>query len=213
MREKSGPFMILAILVVLLCGCSKQTHPVPGYPLEASAVESALKDAGLPWTIAEEKNWREDQASFILHDENGRFIATVSSIGNREERFLQISFNPPAHDQYGLSISFPEEECEGAIVFGTILFGGFESQNQVYKDFRDNYDAKKIVYELGEPPEGVTFPYKEKTEWNSGYNGIHYNIALGRPALDSPQSYLSYLSFSNSDKYPLPVSGTEGAVE
>lgn len=212
MKTKRCCFFIYTILLILCCGCGKQQLPIPRYPLDTAVIEAALEVAELSWTVEEQKSWREEEAVHGLYDEKGRLIASISSIGEGGKRNLLIGFIPPGNDQYGFTISAPEEKCEKIIEFGTVLCGGFTNKKQVYDDFKTNYDsdAYKTIRRAGTPREGVTNSYEEITEWINDIGGMQYMVKMGQPDMNVSQRYLIFIVFSNSGGYPFTIDDAEG---
>ena len=151
MKRFFGWWMAVCVVLAGCCGCGRQGLPVPEFPLEADVVEAALERAGLPWTIAAEESWAEGHTVHTLHDPEGRMVAIVSSTGEPQGRMLRLSFLPSENDPYGVSVSLPAQDWEKAVILGTILYGGFAEEREVYTAFLATRNDKSAAVQRGEP--------------------------------------------------------------
>jgi hypothetical protein len=194
-------FLIL-VLIIALCsfyGCQKKTLTMPEYPLDSTTIEKALKGAELSWTIIGEEDspfvgeTLEGQTVHALN-KNGKIVAAISSAIKDEERFLHIGFSSYHNNEYSL----PEEEWEKAIVFATLLYGGFDNTHQVYNEFTKEYDKKNTVKEPRERIVGGTLGFEEMSKWEKEIHGVNCVVILNKPYRSMPQEYL-YLIRITSD--------------
>lgn len=183
---------VFIIGLSVLCGCAAQTLPVPSYPLDAATVTAALEDAGLPWIIAKEESWLEDHTVYTLHDQNGKMVAAVSSAMRNEQRLLYITFMP--YDGK-ITRTMPEDEWENAIVFATILYGGFKNAHQVYDHFTNDYDTKNTVKAKSERTKDDIMGYEEVSRWADEINDVDCFVGIGQPYLNMPEKHLIRIEF------------------
>lgn len=185
-------FFIISLSVVY--GCEKQVLPMPVYPLDAATVTEALKEAELSWMITEEEPWPEGQIVYTLHDEDDKLVAFILSGILNERRLLDVSFMPYS-DNPTITQFMPEEEWEKAIIFATLLYGGFESKHQVYDCFTNDHGEKNTVT----VPREKIVGNGEVSTWQSEINGIYCLVRIECPYVSMPQRYLNTIRFDNTD--------------
>jgi len=187
---------LVPMLIIGLCsfwGCEKQTLIMPKYPLDSTTIDKALQEAELSWTIiAEEDSAFAGQTIYTLN-KNGEVVASISSAIKGGERYLHISFSSYHNNEYSL----PEEEWEKAIVFATLLYGGFDNTHQVYNQFTNDYDIKNTVKEPREKIMGGSLGYEEMSKWENEINGINCQVILNKPYLSMPQEYLGSIRITS----------------
>lgn len=190
--------LVLIIALGLFFGCEKQTLTMPEYPLNSTTIDKALKGAGLSWTIIGSEHspfvgqTLEGQTVYTLN-KNGKIVATISSSIKDGERFLHIGFSSYHNNEYSL----PEEEWEKAIVFATLLYGGFDSTHQVYNQFTKEYGKKNTVKEPRERIMGGTLGHEEMSKWETEINGINCKVILNKPYRSMPQEYLGLIRITS----------------
>lgn len=187
--------LIFTTSLCILCGCKVNAMPVPEYPLDTDTIDKELKIWGLTCTIeADELSMIEGERSlYNINDaESGKFVFGVLSGQKDEERVLFISFLPFYSDE-----AVPSQECEMAIAFATRLFGGFESEHQVYDKFIQDYDTVNTKKEQFETSIKSTQPKREgESYWESDIGNITCRIVLEQPKLSEPQEYLNTIIFA-----------------
>lgn len=193
----------LFILIVSLCaiyGCEKQSLPMPDYPLDATTITVALKEAELSWSITEEETWSEGRTVYTINDKDGNLVVFLLSGTQNKRRLLDVSFMPYS-DNPSITRSIPEEEWEKAIVFATLLYGGFEGKHQVYDSFINDYDTEDIVASQQEKIERhkKTMDNGEVHIWESKINDIYCIVRIEQPNINLPQKYLNTIRFDNTD--------------
>jgi len=163
------------LAVVLLCslaGCQKSGLPQPDFPLEEDVVMTVLEQTGLPGIISESETFSsvEGHISYTLRDptktygdtENKVVTAGISSANTNGERFLGMIFLSAPDEPAALPFAW--EDWKQQIVFTTLLFGGFEDEEEVYRAFSDK-----------EPPDD-----EERFEWDAqlpgGYCRVSYSF-------------------------------------
>lgn len=175
--------VISMVSLVSLCACKRQTMTSPEYPLTVEAVEEALQEQGLSYTLQEDEQVREinpDQSLIVLYgDEKNKFAIGISSGRKDEERVLFLSF-----PDSGYTNAITLEECEDVIGLAARLYGGFEDHNQVYDSFIRNYDVENGGQEL------VSY-------WNYDIHGVECQIRTERSEPDSPGVYVRTIIITN----------------
>lgn len=179
-------------------GCEKQTLAMPEYPLDATIIDNALKEAELSWTITSEEDspfegkTREGQTVYALN-KDGKDIVAISSAIKGEEKFLQVGFSSYYNNEYSL----PKEEWEKAIVFAALLYGGFDNKHQVYNEFTNDYDTKNTVREPRERIMGGSLGHEEMSKWQTEINGVNCQVVLNKPYRSMPQEYLGSIRITS----------------
>ncbi len=193
-------FLVLVLIIGFgaFWGLKKQTLTIPEYPLDSTTIDKALKEADLSWTIIAEEDSSfvgetfEGQTVYTLN-KNGEVVAAISSAIKSGERYLHISFSSYHNNEYSL----PEEEWEKAIVFATLLYGGFDNSHQVYNEFTNDYDMKNTVKEPRKRIMGESLGYEEMSKWENEINGVNCQVVLNRPYLSMPQKYLGLIRITS----------------
>lgn len=184
----------------VLCGCAakEETLPVPAFPLEQESVTAALADAGLSWSIGEEQSWAENQKVYDLNDEEGRKIAILITIGEDSSRAMSLTFLSEMEDS-SLIASLPQEDIEKAFILSAVVYGGFESREEVYEAYEAHYSEEAVVKE--QDSAGMAVPlYEEITDWQGEVNGISCYVSMGRREADSEQE-LRQIWLYNDEAY------------
>ena len=149
-------FVFLAVGVLgLLCFVSifkKDVLPQPTFPLDEEVIIGALEKSGLPGILSESEttSLAEGRRMHIVRspmitysdtisieeasvDPSTRLlIAGISSATIEGERVLITVF-----DQIDVADQMSWEDWKQQIVFATLLYGGFEDEEQVYQAFAD----------------------------------------------------------------------------
>lgn len=166
MKKLLASVFILTILVSLLCGCKKETLSVPSYPLDADTVEAAVKEVGLDnWILTDEDSQSTDVGEYTQYsfrDSENRLICSVSNIINEYGRRLNFTFAPPSSEEHTLQIAIPQEDHEKVIRLAVILFGDFESEDQLYKNYKKTQDKNTTTISTNNEP------YDEEKHANLG---------------------------------------------
>lgn len=192
MRKSSLCHVAFWIVIITLSGCVKHRLSVPVYPLDATAVQTALETAQLSWTIEGEQSWTDGQKAYTLHDEDGKIISNISSADDSGERRLMMGFMPSHYDGYDKMRSLSGEEWEAAIIFGTALYGGVEHERVVFNEFSNSYSADAVEAWSVEPSTDGTFSYDKLSEWTYVWEDITCRIRIGQMKEEaSPPELLS----------------------
>ncbi|MDO4275989.1 MAG: hypothetical protein Q4D16_20155 [Eubacteriales bacterium] len=164
-RPSVGDYCKQLILVFLsvgmlgmLCfvsGCKKDVLPQPTFPLDEEVVNAALEKSGLPGILSESEtaSWAEGQMVHAVRSLTITYSDTISAeeananpitrlliasiVSNSSEitegkRMLFIRFG-----QIDVPDQMTWEDWKQQIVFATLLYGGFEDEEQVYQAFAD----------------------------------------------------------------------------
>ena len=142
MKRLISTFLAVGLLCAL-AGCQKSRLPQPDFPLEEDVITAALQQTGLPGVISESETYSsvEGHIAYTLRDpeetygdtENKVLIAGVSSAITEGECFLSVNF--PSNPYEPVTIPFSWEDHKQQLVFATLLFGGFEDEEEVYRAF------------------------------------------------------------------------------
>lgn len=132
--------------ILVLTGCSANTERLaePTFPLAQSDIQAVLDELSLPWIIIQEGTrhsfYDQEATMFSLRDiekklneesENTILYAGISSGIERGSRELDVSL---AAGSFGLAEKpFAWEDWKQEIILATILYGGFESREEVYR--------------------------------------------------------------------------------
>lgn len=147
-------FVVLAVGVFgMICFVSiykKDVLPQPTFPLDEEVINVALEKSGLPGMLSESEttSWADGQRMHIVRSPTITYsdtisteeasvnpsarllIAGITSVTIEGERVLIAVF-----DQIDVSDQMSWEDWKQQIVFATLLYGGFEDEEQVYQAF------------------------------------------------------------------------------
>lgn len=152
MRRLIRIFLTVGVLGLLcsIAACKKDVLPQPKFPLEAAAITATLEKAGLQGEISESETTFNDEGytRYVVRSPTEAYsdrisleeaqdnpssrviIAGASSAIIESERTLYTTF-----DQIDISDQFAWEDWKQQIVFATLLYGGFEDEEEVYRAF------------------------------------------------------------------------------
>ncbi len=210
MKKLISVMLILTVSVGMLCGCSGgETAEIPAYPLKASDIETQLEAQELDWTVEEETTDAENQASYTLYDEEGRKIAALDSQGDGESRYLNITFMSLLREEEKDCAVIETEDWVKAIACGTVLYGGFDDEYKVYKEFiKGGKKTGKIkTVERADMTEEADKVYEKIVKWTGKYDETVCVLKLGQPekteeaGLDKPAQELVSITFYNDEAY------------
>ena len=126
---------IICITVLLLTGCqTKKALPRPDYPLKEEALNTAIEETGLSWSITSTDTYSEGDNSrtsygFSRPESSSNFqTAFISSALYRQKRMLTMSvmINSDAASQQSW------ETWKDWIILATRLYGGFIEVEELY---------------------------------------------------------------------------------
>ncbi len=131
---------VLGILLYSLADCKKDERFQTTFPLEKEVITATLEKAGLPGIISESETTSITEGHILYvvrsptetYDDtsNSVFLAGISSANYEGERMLSTTF-----DQSVDSDQIEWEDWKQQIVFATLLYGGFENEEDVYRAF------------------------------------------------------------------------------
>ena len=137
------------------------------FPLEEEVITATLEKVGLPGVISESEtdSYRKGHIQYVVRSptetydgtDNSAFFAYISSAKDKGERVLYTIF-----DQSVDSEQIVWEDWKQQIVFATLLYGGFENEEEVYQAFLEK-----------EVPEGKEF-FGKAVELPGGYSRMSY---------------------------------------
>ena len=177
-------FLAVCVLGILcsLAGCKKDARFQTTFPLEKEAITATLEKAGLPGIISESEttSYTEGHILYVVRSptetydgtSNSVFLAGISSMNYEGERMLSTTF-----DQRVVSDQIEWEDWKQQIVFATLLYGGFENEEDVYRAFLEK-----------ELPDGKT-----SFGWDAQLSGGYCMVAY------SSRSHTTY----NEDGFPI----------
>lgn len=157
------------------------------FPLEEDTITEALEQIGLPWVISESdtQSWTEDQIVYMLRDPEKTYVAgeedpsgkvayaSIVSAITEGERVLNVTFLqdaipwrelPAVHDELvPVKEEMPDftwEDWKPQIELAALLYGGFESEEELYQAFAEQ-----------EIPES-----KDPLQWEAEFPGAYCRI-------------------------------------
>lgn len=155
---------------------------------------AALESCGLDWSISEEQSLYDGHSAFILNNADGKYIANISCEDAEGRCGLIVASTTPVFEGTTSSTSakITKDEWESVARLGSLLYGGFESEIQVYSRFIDEYEK---IYE-----------YSEKTErntaiWHYEFEGIHCIAEVWQQSAETGEEYLAKFEFYNQAGY------------
>ena len=137
----------------MLCFVSigkKDVLPQPAFPLDDEVIIVALEQSGLPGILSESEttSWADGQRMHIVRSPTITYSDTVSTeeaYANPSTRLLTAGISSATvegervlitvFDQIDVSDQMSWEDWKQQIVFATLLYGGFEDEEQVYQAF------------------------------------------------------------------------------
>ncbi len=142
LKRSISTFLAFGMLCAL-AGCQNSRLRQPAFPLKENVIKNALKKTGLSGIISESETFSsvKGHIAYTLRDpeetygdtENKVLIAGVSSAITEGERFLSVNF--PSNPYEPVTTPFSWEDWKQQLVFATLLFGGFEDEEEVYRAF------------------------------------------------------------------------------
>ncbi len=178
-------FVFLAVGVLMLCFVSiykKDVLPQPTFPLDEEVIAVALEKSGLPGILSESETTSsvEGQRMHVVRSPTITYsdiisteeayanpstrllIAGISSATTEGERVLITVF-----DQIDVSEQMAWEDWKQQIVFATLLYGGFEDEEQIYQAFAGKelpYGENSFRWDAQLPGGYCTVTYRTSNE-------------------------------------------------
>lgn len=196
MKKYISYLLAVTICLALLLGCKKQTLPIPEYPLQSDTIAEALEEWGLSCTIEEDEEAakiRKGQSLYGLYDtETGEFVAGVSSNYKDGERIIYITF-----PSFYIANTIGSDDYENAIIFATLMFGGFQRKEQVYNKFNKEYDKKNTIRKEKDSDDVSQYSAEGVSRWETLIDGNTCRITLDQPKLSETQEYIRTIAIAS----------------
>lgn len=169
-----------------LTGSKKDERFQTTFPLEKEVITAMLKKTGLPGTISESEtgSYRAGHIHYVVRSptetyngtNNSEFFAYISSSNYEGERMLFTLF-----DQSVDSEQIVWEDWKQQIVFATLLYGGFENEEEVYQAFLEKEVPKDFFGKAVELPAGYSrVSYRGDVQLPEGYCMVSYTFSSHR---------------------------------
>lgn len=181
-------FLAVCVLGVLfsLTGSKKDERFQTTFPLEEEVVTATLEKTGLPGVISESEteSYRKGHIHYVVRSptetydgtNNSAFLADISSSNYKGERMLFTLF-----DQSVDSEQIVWEDWKQQIVFATLLYGGFENEEEVYQAFLEKEIPKDFFGKAVELPGGYSrVSYRGDVQLPEGYCRVSYTFRSRR---------------------------------
>ncbi|WP_312611779.1 hypothetical protein [Oscillibacter sp.] len=181
-------FLAVCVLGVLfsLTGSKKDERFQTTFPLEEEVVTATLEKTGLPGIISESEtdSYRKGHIQYVVRSptetydgtNNSLFFAYISSANYEGERMLFTLF-----DQSVDSEQIVWEDWKQQIVFATLLYGGFENEEEVYQAFLEKEVPKDFFGKAVELPGGYSrVSYRGDVQLPEGYCRVSYTFRSRR---------------------------------
>lgn len=202
-------YLLFAVIIMTSTMCladeagdKKDSLPVPEYPLSEETIDKAIEDVGLSWDaeVAEHAEVLENQTMYELYDEEARMIASLSSYTDEDGRFLMVSFMPPQLERELVTV-VEEKDWEAVMLLSEKLYGGLETEEQIYQDFISDFEAEAELVEY-EAENGGTPAYAMSKKMIKGYDNINCRIMVGySDDTETSERYLHTITLYNDEKY------------
>ena len=208
--KKTVLFVLMLVSVAFISvGCSKTVEevktidplPVNDFPASLQTVQEALNDAGLDWTVVAEEDMGAGRISFTVADKDSKITAFVLTGAKDDRKLLDISVGATDNKDNKKYRPVYEEEWEKVITFGTLLYGGFNGEKEVYDKFIAEYPDKNV--ELG-TTQKMSGGDSDATGniirlWKGEVNDIFVTVRTNQPDPDKEEYFLYPVRFDNTD--------------
>lgn len=187
-------------ILVLASGCQKSERFQTAFPLEADEVTRLLVQVGLPGEISEKETQSRQNGSisYVIRDAaetygdcgNSKMVANVVSLARRDGRALSTIFDQSVADEPILWADW-----ERQIKLATLLYGGFEDEEALYKacieaELPSGSNSFRWETELSEGYCRVYYePRRNKTYDERGYELVTYSAMLRVDIYESRDLY------------------------
>ncbi|MDE6994215.1 MAG: hypothetical protein K2P41_07285 [Lachnospiraceae bacterium] len=147
MKRLVSIFLAMGALC-LMSACNKNVLPQADFPLDETAITAALETAGLTGEISESETTSaaEDHVLYVVRSTTETYAETISRKDAQDHpssRVLVASAAPAIIDgkrtlytvfeQKDVSNQFAWEDWKEQILFATLLYGGFQTEEEVYQ--------------------------------------------------------------------------------
>lgn len=176
MRHKICTLFILCILYVLV-GCQESGLDRPDFPLKEADIVAALEQTNLSGAISTDKTeiLSKEHILYVLESDEQKFpVALISTSSIQNNRTLSLVFIAPSVSK---GPAFEWETWKQQLMFATLLYGGFDDEEEVYQKF-SGQEASGGKVELNEewPAETLAERYEWDAEFPAGYCRIAYEL-------------------------------------
>lgn len=181
-------FLAVCVLGVLfsLTGSKKDERFQTTFPLEEEVVTATLEKVGLPGIISESEteSYRRGHIQYVVRSptetydgtNNRLFFAYISSANYEGERVLYTIFDESVDSE-----QIVWEDWKQQIVFATLLYGGFENEEEVYQAFLEKEVPKDFFGKAVELPGGYSrVSYRGDVQLSEGYCRVSYTFSSHR---------------------------------
>lgn len=181
-------FLAVCVLGVLfsLTDRKKDERFQTTFPLEEEVVTATLEKTGLPGIISESEtdSYRKGHIQYVVRSptetydgtNNSLFFAYISSANYEGERVLYTIFDESVDSE-----QIVWEDWKQQIVFATLLYGGFENEEEVYQAFLEKEVPKDFFGKAVELPGGYSrVSYRADVQLPEGYCRVSYTFRSHR---------------------------------
>lgn len=193
---------IIALLIAMLlltafaCGNDdKVLMPSPEFPIEKDVLSAELAELRMEYDIKEDEANNDERGVYALYnpgDENFDVvgISTYDEVA-AGKRFIGMSFMP-----YYTKTSIKLSESEKFFTLASKLYGGFESETQVWETFNEEFGKKNTETKTYDVDVNQQFHRAEAEHiWTAEIEGITCEVRVEQPDIAKDEMYISLLKF------------------
>ena len=129
--------------------------------IDTHALEDIIEEIGLSWKIVKKDSWGEGRVLFECVNEDNLSIATISTAIEDNKKVLQLSFFSTTE----ITAPLPNEDLEKVFQLASVLYGGFDEEDQFYQNFLSTNEETEFI-------ERVLEDDKESIRWQNSINDI-----------------------------------------
>ena len=186
------------LMLCLLNGCHKDERFKTTFPLEESAIVSALEESGLAGKISasETDPYSDRHTIYVVRSETETYddagtpvmVASASSAATDDGRILWTIFDRLHTEQ------FSWEDWKQQIIFATLLYGGFETEDAVYQAFctKEIPDSPAYVWDARLPEGYCRISYLPRSHKAYDENGFEIQKQSAILRVNIYESYALY---------------------
>ncbi|MDC7290604.1 hypothetical protein NXH76_22705 [Blautia schinkii] len=165
----------------------KERLPEPEFPLSEDVIKDALDELGLDWVIPQDEIQQvsKENVEGVIHvfrdpvktqyeySTSPLLYGGVSSGFVEGKRHLSISFDSRGYGLYGAPFAW--EDWKQGIILGTMLYGGFEDKEEVYRalselEVSDDDSIREWEVSLSK---GYCWVHRSSTDRNTSEEGYY----------------------------------------
>lgn len=165
------------------CISENQKLSIPEYPIDKAAIVSVLQKIGLDWEVTAQTHAIGEPHSVYRIYRNDTLLASVVGISAYDERSLSVLF-------MSFQNALSEDELETAIVFATLLFGGFDGTHQIYERFQAEFGVSNTTVNSIEGALPRPYVRDQTAVWVGEFKGVYCRIIVEREA----STHIEYLA-------------------